>query len=94
MIGRGIRVVSSGRENIEEVAHPRRLRAFRQTRLRRRHLFFPQWIRQMNNFAVMLARVKIVGVNGGWKLFADPNVPLRIDWNHENFAQLVLDLLS
>jgi hypothetical protein len=41
-----------------------------------------------------LARVKIVGVNGGWKLYADPNVPLRIDWNHENFAQLALDLLS
>jgi hypothetical protein len=41
-----------------------------------------------------LARVKIIGNNGNWKLFADPNVPLRIDWNEENFVQLAHDLLT
>jgi hypothetical protein len=41
-----------------------------------------------------LARVKMVGAGIGWKLFADPNVPLRVDWNRENFVQLARDLLS
>jgi hypothetical protein len=41
-----------------------------------------------------LARIKLVWVDGGWKLYADPNVPLRLAWNQRNFAQLAHDLLS
>lgn len=41
-----------------------------------------------------LARVKMLGSDQGWKLFADPNVPLRIDWNRKNFVRLAHDLLS
>jgi len=40
-----------------------------------------------------LARVKLLRVNGKWKPFADPNVPLRLAWNQANFTQLAQDLL-
>ena len=41
-----------------------------------------------------LARVKLIGADGGWKLYADPNVPLRLKWTRANFIQLAQDLLS
>jgi hypothetical protein len=40
-----------------------------------------------------LARVKLIGVKDGWALYADTNVPLRIDWNQRNFVTLAQDLL-
>jgi hypothetical protein len=40
-----------------------------------------------------LARVKLIGVKGGWEVFADTNVPLRINWNRRNFVTLAQDLL-
>jgi hypothetical protein len=41
-----------------------------------------------------LARVKLLGADGGWTLYADPNVPLRLRWNQANFTQLAHDLLG
>lgn len=41
-----------------------------------------------------LARVKLIGEDGGWKLFADPNVPLGYEWSQETFVRLAHDLLS
>ena len=41
-----------------------------------------------------LSRVKLIGVPGGWQIWTDSNVPLRIDWNRENFTRLTHDLLS
>jgi hypothetical protein len=40
-----------------------------------------------------LARVKLIGVKDGWAIFADTNVPLRINWNRRNFVTLAQDLL-
>jgi hypothetical protein len=40
-----------------------------------------------------LSRVKLVIVKGKWKLYADANIPLYLDWNQANFTQLVQDLL-
>ena len=41
-----------------------------------------------------LARVKLIGVKDGWAIFADTNVPLRMNWNRRNFVTLAQDLLS
>lgn len=41
-----------------------------------------------------LARVKLLGADGGWKLYADPNVPLREKWGRATFRRLARDLLS
>lgn len=41
-----------------------------------------------------LARVKFVGVPGGWRIMTDSNVPLRQPWEPQTFVQLVRDLLS
>lgn len=41
-----------------------------------------------------LARVKLIGGKDGWELYADPNVPLRRNWNRANFIQLAHDLLT
>jgi len=41
-----------------------------------------------------LARVKLMWGRGKWEAYADPNVPLRMDWNQANFARLAQDLLS
>src|SRR5947209_15587999 len=35
-----------------------------------------------------LARVKLLGADGGWKLYADPNVPLREKWGRATFTRL------
>lgn len=41
-----------------------------------------------------LARVKLIGTEDGWELYADTNVPLRMEWNQQNFVRLARDLLS
>lgn len=41
-----------------------------------------------------LARVKLIGIDHGWELYADTNVPLRRKWNRKNFIQLAQDLLG
>jgi hypothetical protein len=41
-----------------------------------------------------LSRVKFMGRLDGWQIITDSNVPLRVPWNAESFAQLARDLLS
>ena len=42
-----------------------------------------------------LSRVKLLEANGnGWTIMTDSNVPLRVEWNRQNFRQLVDDLLA
>ena len=41
-----------------------------------------------------LSRVKLIGEPGGWQIWTDSNVPLRVEWNRDNFVRLVKDLLS
>ena len=41
-----------------------------------------------------LARIKLIADDSGWNAYADPNVPLRLVWNQENFVRLAQDLLS
>ena len=40
-----------------------------------------------------LNRVKFIG-EGTWEIMTDSNVPLRISWNQQTYAQLARDLLS
>jgi len=41
-----------------------------------------------------LARVKLCGGGGGWRIMTDSNVPLRQPWDAKTFVQLADDLLS
>lgn len=41
-----------------------------------------------------LSRVKLVGVEGGWEIWTDSNVPLRVPFDGEHFVQLAHDLLA
>jgi hypothetical protein len=40
-----------------------------------------------------LSRVKLIG-GPEWRIITDSNVPLRLPWNRETYAQLAHDLLS
>lgn len=41
-----------------------------------------------------LNRVKLIGSNGTWIVMTDSNVPLRMDWTAQRFAELARDLLA
>ena len=41
-----------------------------------------------------LSRVKLIGDPDGWQIWTDSNVPLRVEWNRDNFIRLVKDLLN
>jgi hypothetical protein len=41
-----------------------------------------------------LSRVKLIDEADGWRIWTDSNVPLRVEWTHDIFVQLVKDLID
>ena len=41
-----------------------------------------------------LNRVKLVGYEGGWRIYTDSNVPLHADWEQGTFVRLAQELLA